>query len=159
MLLESGTIILSGTSEAAGSIGVYVGMGGVSDVVGTGGRVGTTNVGTSSLLSIASGRISFMNGLTGPCLTLDTACSSTLVTVHLAVSGLMVAECPLALSTGVGYLDEATNVSFSAAGMLSVHGRCHTFDGRADGYCRGESMTTALLDAVAGGAVIRGILV
>ena len=26
----------------------------------------------------------------------------------------------------------------SIGGMLSLHGRCHTFDKRADGYCRGE---------------------
>ena len=29
-------------------------------------------------------------------------------------------------------------VTFANAGMLSIVGRCHTFDGRADGYCRGE---------------------
>ena len=36
--------------------------------------------------------------------------------------------------------DAHTNLSlaFSVAGMLSLLGRCHTFDGRADGYCRGE---------------------
>ena len=43
------------------------------------------------------------------------------------------------------------SLAFSAAGMLSVLGRCHTFDRRADGYCRGEGCGAFLLtpDAVA----------
>ncbi|EGB03812.1 hypothetical protein AURANDRAFT_33517 [Aureococcus anophagefferens] len=51
-------------------------------------RETTIYSGTSIVLSVASGRISFMNGLVGPCLALDTACCSTLVTKHLARSGL-----------------------------------------------------------------------
>ena len=34
---------------------------------------------------------------------------------------------------------------FAAAGMLSTLGRSHTFDQRADGYCRGEGCGTFLL--------------
>ena len=37
------------------------------------------------------------------------------------------------------------SVAFSAAGMLSGSGRCHTFDRRADGYCRGEGCAAFLL--------------
>ncbi|EGB04323.1 hypothetical protein AURANDRAFT_32744, partial [Aureococcus anophagefferens] len=84
--------------------------------------------GTAVLLSVASGRISFMRGLTGPCLALDTACCSTLVTKHLARSGLLQRECSSALSTGVGLLEEMAFIAFAAAGMLSPLGRCHTFD-------------------------------
>jgi len=101
--------------------------------------------GTSALLSVASGRISFLKGLTGPCLALDTACSSTLVTTHLARSGISHSECSRALSTGVGKLEQMAFTAFASAGMLSPHGRCHTFDIRADGYCRGESVATFLI--------------
>ncbi|EGB03805.1 hypothetical protein AURANDRAFT_33486, partial [Aureococcus anophagefferens] len=94
--------------------------------------------GTSGALSVASGRVSFTLGLTGPCLTLDTACSSSLVAVHLGASALKLAECPEAAATGVGMLTATVSMAFSAAGMLSAFGRCHTFDRRGDGYCRGE---------------------
>ena len=94
--------------------------------------------GTSSALSVLSGRPSYTLGLTGPCQTTDTACSSSLVAAHQAVSALKLGESPAAAVAGVGMLTVAVSVAFSAAGMLSALGRCHTFDRRADGYCRGE---------------------
>ena len=93
---------------------------------------------TSGALSVLSGRLSYTLGLTGPCQTTDTACSSSLVAAHQAASALKLGESPAAAVTGVGMLTVAVSVAFSAAGMLSALGRCHTFDRRADGYCRGE---------------------
>ena len=93
---------------------------------------------TSGALSVLSGRLSYTLGLTGPCQTTDTACSSSLVAAHQAVSALKLGESPAAAVAGVGMLTVAVSVAFSAAGMLSTLGRCHTFDRRADGYCRGE---------------------
>ena len=43
-----------------------------------------------------------------------------------------------------GVLEAGLYVAFSAAGMLSGRGRCHTFDSRADGYCRGEGSVAFL---------------
>ncbi|EGB07662.1 hypothetical protein AURANDRAFT_27140, partial [Aureococcus anophagefferens] len=94
--------------------------------------------GTSAALSVASGRVSYALGLVGPAVSLDTACSSSLVAVHLAAGCLRRREAASALAMGVSVLDEAVTLAFSAAGMLSPRGRCHAFDGRADGYCRGE---------------------
>ncbi|CAH0367048.1 unnamed protein product [Pelagomonas calceolata] len=94
--------------------------------------------GTSGALSVLSGRLSYTLGLTGPCQTTDTACSSSLVAAHQAVSALKLGESPAAAVAGVGVLTVSVSVAFSAAGMLSALGRCHTFDRRADGYCRGE---------------------
>lgn len=93
---------------------------------------------TSHALSVASGRIAYSLGLTGPCLSLDTACSSSLVATNLAASSLLHGECTKALAIGAGLLGLSTSVMFAMAGMLSILGRCHTFDHRADGYCRGE---------------------
>ena len=92
-----------------------------------------------------SGRVSFTLGLTGPCLTVDTACSSSLVATHLAVSALKLLECERTVATGVGVLAGLVTAAFSAAGMLSALGRCHTFDRRADGYCRGEGCGSFML--------------
>ncbi len=118
--------------------------------------------------SITSNRISYLLGLTGPSMTLDTACSSSLVAVDLAVEKLRSGVCSTALVGGVNVmLHHRTFVGCCAAKMLSVEGRCATFDASADGYCRGEGVGAVVLkrlgDALADGdevlAVIRGTAV
>ena len=129
------------------NVGFFLGMGGrIISSVGTRNESGkltsermpSVYSGTSGALSVASGRVSYTLGLIGPCLSLDTACSSSLVASHLACSALNLDECPRAEAVGVGLVEETVTFVFSAAGMLSALGRSHTFDRRADGYCRGE---------------------
>lgn len=86
-----------------------------------------------------------MLALTGPCLAIDTACSSQLVAIHLACTALANDECPKAIAAGVGLLGPVFTSIFSAQGMLSPRGRCHTFDSVGDGYCRGEGSSSILL--------------
>jgi len=133
-------------------VGFFLGAGGSISSQSGGSNHGANQTpsvysGTSGALSVASGRVSYTLGLTGPCLTLDTACSSSLVAAHLAVSAIKLLECPRAATTGVRLLTAMVSLAFSAAGMLSALGRCHTFDRRADGYCRGEGCGAFLLDA------------
>jgi len=45
--------------------------------------------GTANSVSIASGRISYVLGLRGPCFPVDSACSASLVAAHLATVGLL----------------------------------------------------------------------
>nr|CAD19091.1 StiG protein [Stigmatella aurantiaca Sg a15] len=120
---------------------------------------------TGSALSIASGRISYLLGLQGPCMTVDTACSASLLTVHLACQSLRQRECNLALAGGVNaiLLPEGT-VSGCQLRALAPDGRCKTFDAAANGYVRSEGCGMVVLkrlsDALADGddilAVIRG---
>ncbi|KAJ1447611.1 thiolase-like protein, partial [Pelagophyceae sp. CCMP2097] len=135
-------------------VGVFLGIGGAIMGAGLGFDEKTASVkslsvysGTSVALSVASGRLSYTLGLTGPCLSLDTACSASLVAVHLAVSALQRDECPRAIAMGVGLLNEEVTIAFATAGMLSTAGRCHSFDSRADGYCRGEGCSAYVIDA------------
>src|SRR5690606_268353 len=120
---------------------------------------------TGTALNAASGRISFSLGLQGPCLAIDTACSSSLVALHTACQSLRAGESNLAIAGGVNLLLEPTPfVLISKWGMLAPDGRCNTFDGRAEGFVRGEGCGIVVLrrlsDAIARGdrilAIVRG---
>ncbi|MFR9749864.1 SDR family NAD(P)-dependent oxidoreductase [Nocardia sp. 004] len=96
---------------------------------------------------------------------LDSACSSSLLSVHLACQALRAGEVDAALAGGVEVLlDEMPFVTLAAAGVLSPHGRCATFSEDADGFVPGEGAALLLLkrldDARADGdriyAVLRG---
>jgi acyl transferase domain-containing protein/SAM-dependent methyltransferase len=131
------------------------------------GRVADIDAYTSSgnLFSVAAGRISYTLGFEGPSVALDTACSGSLVAIHLACQSLRAGECGLALAGGVNLiLSPEVNINFSKSRMLARDGRCKTFDIAADGYGRGEGCGLLVLkrlsDAEAGRdrilAVIRG---
>jgi acyl transferase domain-containing protein len=116
-------------------------------------------------LSLAANRISFAFSFGGPSMTVDAACASSLVCVHLACRSLTARECDLALAGGVSViLTPAVHASFTMARMLSPAGRCKSFDADADGYVRGEGcgivvlkrLDDALRDEDAVLAVIRG---
>ena len=88
---------------------------------------------------MTSGRLSFSLGLVGPCYSIDVACASSLAALHTCIMTIKEGEsCQEGLGIGTKVLSEAVNYATSVAGMTSARGRCHTFDQRADGYCRGE---------------------
>ena len=102
---------------------------------------GEANVFSTSggALSITSGRLSYALGLVGPCYSIDTACASALAALHVCAGAVGArGECDEGVGSGTKVLSEASNAATSIGGMTSPHGRCHTFDQRADGYCRGE---------------------
>jgi thioester reductase-like protein len=104
-------------------------------------------LGTGNAPNFAAGRLSYVLGLCGPSLVLDTACSSALVAVHTACRSLAAGECELAIAGGVNLLLlPETTVALSKARMLSPSGRCHTFDAAADGYVRGEGCGLLVLE-------------
>ena len=119
--------------------------------------------GTGGALNSLSGRIAFTFGLQGPCVTIDTACSSALTAVHVACQSLRARECDLALAGGVNVvlLPDAM-VLFSRWGMLAPDGKCKTFDAAADGMVRAEGCGVIALkrlsDALAAGDPIRAVI-
>ncbi len=124
-----------------------------------------TYASTGNAYSVAAGRLSYILGLQGPNIALDTACSGSLVATHLAVQSLRQKECHLALVGGVNLiLTPEITVNFSKAQMMADDGRCKTFDAAADGYVRSEGCGVVVLkrlsDALADNdhimAVIRG---
>ncbi len=120
---------------------------------------------TGNAHAVAVGRIAYLLGLRGPAVAIDSACSSSLVTIHLACQSLRLRESDLALAGGVSLiLRPETQIAMAKWGMLSPNGRCYSFDSRADGFVRGEGCGVVVLkrltDAVRDGdrvlAVVRG---
>ena len=104
---------------------------------------------TGNLLSVAAGRLSYTFGLQGPCLTVDTTCSSSLVAVHLACRSLRARESELALAGGVNLLlSPDTMDGIQRMQALSPEGRCKTFDALANGFARGEGCGMLVLKRV-----------
>ncbi|MFB9831249.1 beta-ketoacyl synthase N-terminal-like domain-containing protein, partial [Actinoallomurus acaciae] len=115
--------------------------------------------------SFAAGRVSYAFDLRGPASTVNSACSSSLLAVHLACQALRAGECATAVAGGVSLLlGPDYSVFMSSIGAVSRTGRCRPFDAAADGLVRGEGCgfvtLKRLCDAVAEGdrvyAVIRG---
>ncbi|WP_326595159.1 beta-ketoacyl synthase N-terminal-like domain-containing protein [Streptomyces sp. NBC_01803] len=123
---------------------------------------------TGGGLSFGAGRVSFLMGFSGPVMGVETACSSSMTALHLAVRGLRDRECRYALAGGANLLLSATlMVSLCQTRALSPDGRSKSFLATADGYGRGEGVGVLALmrldDAEREGrpvlAVIRGTAV
>jgi len=91
-------------------------------------------------------RVSYALDLRGPSLAVDTACSASLVAVHLACQSLRAGESELALAGGVNLiLSPGETLTLGAAGTLAPDGRSKSFDAAADGYGRGEGCAVVVL--------------
>lgn len=99
--------------------------------------------------SIIANRISYIMDFHGPSEVIDTACSSSLVAIHHAVRAIQHGDCDIAIAGGVNaLLTPTTYLSASKAGMLSIDGRCKTFDRNANGYVRSEGVAAILLKSL-----------
>ena len=110
-------------------------------------------------------KASYKLNLRGPSVTVQTACSTSLVAVHLACQSLRNGECDLALAGGVSVrIPQQAGYLFQEGIVLSPDGHCRAFDARAGGTVPGSGAGLVVLkllsDAVADGdrieAVIKG---
>jgi acyl transferase domain-containing protein/acyl carrier protein len=115
--------------------------------------------------SVLSGRISFWLGTRGPSFFIDTACSTSLLSVHLACQSLWSGETHTAIAGGVNvFLTPEGMIALSRVGMMAPDGKIKAFDDRANGFVRAEGAGAVVLRplaaAIANGdpihAVIRG---
>lgn len=140
--IESAGLTLEGLRES--DTGVFVGQMfddyhelAVCDNDVSNGRMITTG----TVRSITANRISHVFDFRGPSIAIDTACSSSMVAVHLAVESLRRGESRVAFACGANLTMVPT--VFKAGGkmgMLSPDGRSKMFDNSADGYGRGEGI-------------------
>jgi acyl transferase domain-containing protein len=113
--------------------------------------------------AVGVGRIAHLLGLQGPAIFVDTTCSSSLVTVHLAAQSLASGDCDLALAGGVNLiLGPEETIGFARLRAMSPSDSCRSFDSRADGYIRGEGGGVVVLrrfaEAVAASDRIEAII-
>jgi amino acid adenylation domain-containing protein len=160
-----------GAPGAEDLVGIYAGIGTNNYVAGVLTHDGLTESLGRFSISMANDKdflatnVSYKLNLRGPSVTVQTACSTSLVAVHMACQGIFSGECDMALAGGVsldvpqkgGYLHKEGDI-------LSPDGHCRAFDARAQGTVPASGVGVVLLkrleDAVADGdyvhAVIRG---
>lgn len=100
-----------------------------------------------SSASMAAGRLAFFLDASGPAMTIDTACSTSLVAFHLARQSLLRQECDLAVvAAASAVIHPESFVAAYQIGMLARDGHCKAFDRRADGFTIGEGAGAVLLE-------------
>lgn len=104
-------------------------------------------------------RVSYKLNLKGPSITVQTACSTSLVAVSLACQSLLNYQCDMALAGGVSiHTPQKTGYLSQEGGTLSPDGQCYAFDARAKGTVIGNGVGVVVLkrltDAIADGDFI-----
>ena len=113
--------------------------------------------------ALVATRLSYMLDWHGPALVVNTACSSSVVAIHLACQSLLSGECGIALAAGANAgLSQAPLNLLADMGVLSPSGECRTFDNSANGTVFAEGVAVLVLkrlaDAEEAGDDIRGVI-
>jgi acyl transferase domain-containing protein/acyl carrier protein len=145
--LESAGVRLDGLGA---EVGVYASAGLSGYLLNTwsGQREGTQALPT--LLGgdghYAATRIAYKLGLTGPALSVGSACSSSLLAVHVAAQAILAGECDLALAGGMDVeFPQPMSYLYQDGGILSRDGVCRPFDRAANGTVFGSGGGVVLL--------------
>lgn len=153
-----------------GSVGVYAGAGTPMYLLHN--LMGNPRVGDSAsafeIMLANSGdalttRASYLLDLQGPSVNVQTACSTSLVAVHLAVQALLNGECRVALAGGVSVdLPEGQGYVYEEGMILSPDGHCRPFDAGARGTVPGSGVGAVVLkrlaDALAEGNTVHAVI-
>lgn len=101
---------------------------------------------TGAAMNMIAGRLAFFLDVTGPALTIDTACSSSMSALYAATRALRSGDCDLAIVGGVSaYFSPANFIAYTKLGLFAADGRCKPLDARADGIVGGEGCGVIVL--------------
>ncbi|WP_066370469.1 type I polyketide synthase [Herbidospora mongoliensis] len=139
-----------GSPESRGSVGVFAGMN-ISGYLLTRLQAFAMGIDTSALMigndkdSLAT-NVSFRLDLSGPSVTVQTFCSTSLVAVHLASEALRRDECDMALAGGVSVrIPDRTGYLWEEGGQESPDGHVRTFDAQGRGSMFGDGAAVVAL--------------
>lgn len=91
-------------------------------------------------------RVSYKLNLKGPSLTVQTACSTSLVSVHMGCQSLLLNECDMAIAGGVKVISPRNHgYLYSKGGITSPDGHCRAFDSKSAGMVPGEGIGIVVL--------------
>ncbi|KAJ8122283.1 hypothetical protein ONZ43_g1483 [Nemania bipapillata] len=116
--------------------------------------------GSGTIASTLAGRVNWFYDFQGPALSIDTACSSSMVAFHQAIVGLKARDCDMAIACGTNLiLSPEMGLELNALGVLNRDGVSYSFDERASGYGRSEGIGAIVLkrlsDALRDGDITR----
>ncbi|HEX6199631.1 MAG TPA: beta-ketoacyl synthase N-terminal-like domain-containing protein, partial [Thermoanaerobaculia bacterium] len=125
--------------------------------------VGGQQIAISNHPDYLATRVSYKLHLTGPGVAVQTACSTSLVAVHMACRSLVEGECDLALAGGASVrVPEVSPYRYAEGGIVSPDGHVRAFDARARGVVSGSGVGVVVLkrldDAVADGDAVRAVI-
>jgi phthiocerol/phenolphthiocerol synthesis type-I polyketide synthase E len=108
-------------------------------------------------------RVSYKLNLTGPSIVVQTACSTSLVAVHMACEGLQCGTSDMALAGGVTISARQTGgYLYQEGGIGSSDGHCRAFDAESSGTTGGSGVGVVVLkrleDALADGDAIHAVI-
>jgi phthiocerol/phenolphthiocerol synthesis type-I polyketide synthase E len=91
-------------------------------------------------------RVAYKLDLRGPAITVQTACSTSLVAVHLAVQSLLCGECEMALAGGVAVqVPDRIGYYYQDGGIFSLDGHCRAYSADAGGTVGGSGVGAVVL--------------
>jgi phthiocerol/phenolphthiocerol synthesis type-I polyketide synthase E len=108
-------------------------------------------------------RVSYELNLKGPSVTVQTACSTSLVAVHMACRSLLGGECTVALAGAVNVnVPQEAGYLYQEGGIVSPDGHCRVFDAAAGGTVFGNGLGIVVLkrlsEAIADGDTIHAVI-
>jgi len=134
----------------AGAIGVYAGADPSSyllhHISPTCGGIPDLQTFLGNATDYLSSRVSYKLNLKGPSVTVQSACSTSLVAVHMACQSLLNGECDLALAGGISItVPHKAGYVYQDGGIASPDGHCRSFDANAQGSFFGNGVGIVIL--------------